>query len=248
MFLHLNVFPDLLELEVYLADLADITILFVESPGSIAELGAFAASDVLRPKTLAVLNKHYGLSQTFISDGPVAKIKNENDQFVHYYEWNPEKLNSPATKTEFRDMAQYLTAFLVKRDRSHTKEQIFERKKQGHALLLVADLIGIAGVATTTDIANCLRELGCEFKKEQLDRYFSLLESMSFIRRVLHANQVFYIPGVMKPFIRYTYRSGVALKDQKRIKTAIRGALDPMRKKILAKSIRKPIKKGTGNG
>ncbi|HEV3332635.1 MAG TPA: retron St85 family effector protein [Bryobacteraceae bacterium] len=66
-----NEFPDLLELENYLADLADITVLFVESPGSIAELGAFAASDVLRPKTLAVLNASHSSDRSFITDGPV---------------------------------------------------------------------------------------------------------------------------------------------------------------------------------
>src|SRR5579871_634344 len=38
-----DIFEDLLELEVILADCSDLTLLFVESPGSIAELGAFAA-------------------------------------------------------------------------------------------------------------------------------------------------------------------------------------------------------------
>ena len=247
-FRHLSVFPDLLELENYLADLADITILFVESPGSIAELGAFAASDVLRPKTLAVLNKYYDLTETFIADGPVKKIKNDNGQFVHYYEWNPEKLNTVVTKTEFKDMAGGLTTFLVDRDKSHAKEQLFVKSKHGHALLLVADLIAMEGVATTTDISNCLKEIGCDFGKEQLDRYFSLLESLSFIKRVLRGNQVFYTPGVMKSFIRYAYQPGALLKDQKRIKTAVRESLDPTRKKILAKSLRRSANKDAGNG
>ncbi len=144
-----NEFPDLLELENYLADLSDITVLFVESPGSIAELGAFAASDVLRPKTLAVLNLRYGAERNFISDGPVKKIKNENNELVYYWEWNPEKLGSSATEREFSDMAKELTAFLEKRGGSHPKEQIFNKGNHGHALLMIADLIGIAGVATS---------------------------------------------------------------------------------------------------
>src|SRR5258708_3632965 len=93
-----GVFPDLLELENYLADLADITVLFVESPGSIAELGAFAASDSLRPKTLAVLNNFYGPERSFIAEGPVQKMKNESSDLVHYYNWDPRRLNAPATK------------------------------------------------------------------------------------------------------------------------------------------------------
>ena len=51
-------FTDLLEVESYLADLAElIIILFVESPGSIAELGAFSALVTVQPKVLAVVNK-----------------------------------------------------------------------------------------------------------------------------------------------------------------------------------------------
>jgi hypothetical protein len=54
-----DTFGDLLELEEYLADVSDLIVIFVESPGSIAELGAFAGSEALRPRTLAVLNSTY---------------------------------------------------------------------------------------------------------------------------------------------------------------------------------------------
>ena len=240
-----DVFPDLLELENYLADLADITILFVESAGSIAELGAFAALEAVRSKALAVLNSHYDRERTFISDGPVQKLKDENKELVHYYRWNPAKLNSPATIREFKDMSEHLTDFLVRRQKSHTKEQTFNKRKHGHVLLMAADLIRIAGVATKTDIADCFKELGCEFNHEQLERYLSLLESMSFIRRELRGTQAFYVADEAKPFIRYAYLPDAPFTDQQRIKSAIRVALEPMRKKILANSM---VKKGTANG
>lgn len=247
-FFRSTAFPDLLELENYLADLADITVLFVESPGSIAELGAFAASDVLRPKTLAVLNKHYDLTKTFIAEGPVQKIKNEDSDLIHYYEWDPFKLNTPAPKKEFSDLADGITSFLKERDKLRTKEQSFNIQKHGHALLLVADLIAMAGVVINSEIAGSLKEIGCEYSKEQLDRYFSLLESMALIKRVLRSNQAFYITCLDKPFLHYAYKPGVALRDEKRIKAVLRSGLDPMRKKILAQSLRKPIKKEMDNG
>jgi len=241
-----DVFPDLLELENYLAGLADITVLFVESPGSIAELGAFAASDALRPKMLAVLNTFHDSEKTFISDGPVQKIKNEDKQLVHYYRWNPKQLSSSATEKEFRDMAKDLTAFLVERDKSHPNKQSFDKEKPGHVLLLVADLIGIPGVATSTEVTDCLKELGCKADHETRDRYLSLLESMSFIQRARRSNQEFYISVPSKHFIQYAYQTG-ALNDSKRIKTGMREALEPIRKKILTPFLHQPPKKGTPN-
>jgi hypothetical protein len=195
-----------------------------------------------------VLNNHYDQRHTFISDGPVQKIKTANGQFVHYYDWDPRKLNSRATIKEFREMADGLTKFLVSRDSLHAKEQSFDNKKHGHVLLMVADLIGIAGVATTTDIGNCLRVLGCDSQYAELERYVSLLESMSFVTRAFRSNQTFYVSPIAKSFIRYAYEPGALLRDQKRIKTAIRAALDPVRRSVLLKSVRKPLKKGIGNG
>jgi hypothetical protein len=243
-----DVFPDLLELENYLADLADITILFVESPGSIAELGAFAASDVLRPKTLAVLNNYYDQRKTFISDGPVQKIRNENSQFVHNYDWNPRQLNSNPTKREFKEMADSLTKFLVNRDRLHAKEQSFDKTKSGHVLLMVADLIGMAGVATTVDIAHCLKELGCDAQYSLVDRYVSLLESMTLITRTLRSNQAFYVSATPKSFIRYAYQPNAPLKDPQRVRATIRASLESIRRSVLSKSMKKLPKKGMGNG
>jgi hypothetical protein len=241
-----EVFPDLLELEKYLADLADITVLFVESPGSIAELGAFAVSDALRPKTLAVLNTCYDDDRTFISDGPVKKIKKENEKLVRYYPWNPKDLNSSATQREFRDMAKDLTDFLEARDKSHPKEQSFKKDSHGHSLLMIGDLVRIAGVVTKTDISDCLRELGCQ--EVQVDRYLSLLESMSFIKHVLYSDQAFYVVGSLsESFIRPAYQADAPLTDLTRIKTAIRSSLDPTRRRVLERSLRKPPKKGASH-
>ena len=69
-----------------------MTVLFVESPGSIAELGAFAASDTLSPKLLAVLNTYYDSEQSFIADGPIQKIRNDKEEFVQCYYWDPKQL------------------------------------------------------------------------------------------------------------------------------------------------------------
>jgi len=68
---------------------------------------------------------------------------------------------------------------------------------------------------------------------------------MSYIKRAFRSNQKFYVSSLAKPFIRYAYKSSAVLKDQKRIKTSIRGALDPVPRKILAQSLSKPPKKGT---
>lgn len=234
-----DAFPDLLELENYLAHLADLTLLFVESPGSIAELGAFSASDQLRPKTLAVLNTSYGSDRSFIADGPVRRIKNGNSDLVHYYTWDPKKLSSPTARSEFKAIVKDLVAFLKSRDGHETREVAFDRDEPGHTLLLVSDLARIAGAVTRTDIATCLKSLGCERACDGLDRHISILQSVGFITKHLRSNQAFFVRRAADVFVKYAYRPDASQRNIARIQVLIRQSLDPMRKAILRKALAK---------
>jgi hypothetical protein len=232
-------FRDLLELENYLAYLAAVTVLFVESPGSIAELGAFAASEELRPKTLAVLNTKYGVDRSFIADGPVLKISNENEKHVLYYTWDPTQPDSLDTKKEFGEMAQALTLFLEQEAAEREKQLSFDSKQTDHTLLLVADLIRIAGVVSKADLTACLKALDCDPAQKALDRLLSILQSVDFVAERRRSNQTFYVRDSSMAFIRYAYREDARLKDAQRIQTAVRQSLEPIKKAVLRKFLAK---------
>jgi hypothetical protein len=65
----------LLKLENILADSVDSIVLFPESPGSFAELGAFSNNEKLAPKMVVVSNKKYQTNKSFINYGPYRLIK-----------------------------------------------------------------------------------------------------------------------------------------------------------------------------
>ena len=69
---------DLLTMEEQLADYADCILLVLESPGAIAELGAFALSDKLVKSMLVVVDKVHITTESFITRGPLAKIARES--------------------------------------------------------------------------------------------------------------------------------------------------------------------------
>ncbi len=73
---------DLLTLENMLAESAHAIIIIVESPGSIAELGAFVNSEVLLPKLIAVVDKKHRNDKSFIMLGPVAQLRNARREAV----------------------------------------------------------------------------------------------------------------------------------------------------------------------
>jgi hypothetical protein len=231
-------FSDLLELENYLANLAAVIVLFVESPGSIAELGAFAASPPLLPKTLAVLNETLGFEKSFIADGPVLRIRNLNYKHVKYYPWNPEKLDSARAKRKFREVVRDLTALIEQEDTDREKQLTFNPEETSHTLLLVADLIRIVGVASQSDIADYLIALNCESARSALDRHLSILRSVGFIVERRRASQTLFAFNVsLTAFVRYAYRKDATLKDGQRIKSLLRQSLDPIKRALLGELI-----------
>lgn len=69
---------DLLSLEALLADSVDAIVLIPESPGSFAELGAFANDEKLRKKLICVIDKKYKKDKSFINQGPLKLVKKQN--------------------------------------------------------------------------------------------------------------------------------------------------------------------------
>jgi hypothetical protein len=76
-----------LQLEADLAALADMVVIVVESPGTFAELGAFALSDDLRKKLLPILEIKHRHKDSFLETGPVRWI--DEDSFFRPAIWAP---------------------------------------------------------------------------------------------------------------------------------------------------------------
>lgn len=79
---------DLLSLEGLLADSVDAIVLIPESPGSYAELGAFANDEKLRAKLICIIDKQYKKNKSFINQGPLKLVKKANPSGIVYIDPN----------------------------------------------------------------------------------------------------------------------------------------------------------------
>lgn len=75
---------DLLTFEEFLAEVSDSIILFVESPGSFCELGAFAyAEKLFAEKLIIVIDKKFEGDKSFIITGPTAKAQKDGAKIIY---------------------------------------------------------------------------------------------------------------------------------------------------------------------
>lgn len=79
---------DLLSLENLLADSVDAVVIIPESPGSYAELGAFANNEKLRNKLICVIDAKFKKNKSFINQGPLKLVRNANKHGIVYIDPN----------------------------------------------------------------------------------------------------------------------------------------------------------------
>ena len=231
-----NTFADLLEVENHIAYLSSATVLFVESAGSIAEFGAFAASDNLRRKTVAILNDLHG-QQSFIWNGLVRILQNENENHVLRYRWDPDDLTSKATLKEFGAIARNLVSLIGERDASQPEQVQFKREEVSHIPLLIADLVWFLGVALRADIINCFDVLGIDEPIHTVNRYLRIMESVDLVKQDHHHKYTFYVSRQRQPFLRYSYKTDARHLDNPSVLIAVRQSLESWRRSVLAKNL-----------
>ncbi|MFZ0870565.1 MAG: retron St85 family effector protein, partial [Rhodanobacter sp.] len=81
-------YNDLVTFEEHLAGLSDVIVLVVESPGAIAELGAFSISPAIADRLLVLVAEIHYEEESFIKLGPLKRLENKNSDAVLVYDWH----------------------------------------------------------------------------------------------------------------------------------------------------------------
>lgn len=89
---------DLLTLENLLALSVNSIVIPLESPGTFAELGAFANHKILKDKLIIITKQKYRMTRSFINDGPIAKIKDSETSKVLYFDLTDSNIDQIAYK------------------------------------------------------------------------------------------------------------------------------------------------------
>ncbi len=104
---------DLQTLEARFACDVDFTLLILESPGSIAELGAFTQLPGIRERLIVLLSGRFYRAESYISRGPLSLLTRLNPNSVIYFdkEKESEMLDRVRYPLTFFKYAQYLNGF-----------------------------------------------------------------------------------------------------------------------------------------
>lgn len=229
--------PDLLELEEHLATLCHCILIFVESPGAIAELGAFALDRDLAALVLPVVGVEHRHDKSFIIDGPIRKL-NQVSNF------------RPAV---FADFPSILTSAPTIRDRLSKgiprrpdgldlrNYQTNSRFRHRDRLFLLADIISLFAPIRFDELLEVLAVLyGAQSFQPHIELH--LLRTLGLIKQISQTpsssgiTQHYYVRADRDPRTFLLYRSLNPAKLRARVICAYRKKNDG-RLKLLADEI-----------
>ena len=208
-------YQDLLCFERDLAELSSLTVLFSESPGSIAELGSFAVLKTIQERLLVVMHQEDAHIESFIWRGPVLFLKNlaksnGKEDPITIYNWQKTKDDNGYFQTgdfaDAVDLAETIEAIIS----NQPKTASFSKKQLGHIMLLIICFLKIVRLATLEEIAFMLKGFGIEQDSKAVKQHISLLKSLRLLVLKPYRNYDFYIAAPQSDWLSWGYHTKTA--------------------------------------
>jgi hypothetical protein len=174
-----------LKMEEIVAALSDAVVIFVESPGTFAELGAFSMVPDLRSKMLVVLESRFEFAESFINTGPVRLIV---DASVFK---GPECARFPISAAIAAQLVGVLGEGIQTQGRPRDLKSIVPfRSRLKDLLLFLCDLVYMLGPCTEKQLLVAMERAKPEVRENEDDPTFrirtllAIAEALNFVQKV----------------------------------------------------------------
>lgn len=179
-------YQNLVDFERDAGALSGAILLFSESEGSLAELGAFCMDDVLSERLLVVIRRSHFNADSFIKHGPLLKLTGQHSsESVCVIE--------SETPAAFYEEAAIVADALQAKVDDHPKKEAFDSTNTRDRLLLIADLIELFGAVTETETLNLLDFMGVKIDRAGFRRLTGQLKLFQLIEEGQQYTQKYLI-------------------------------------------------------
>lgn len=180
-FAHQLVERNLQKFEEFLASTADCVLIFVESPGSFAETGLFAAFETTIGKTFIVNTKERARSNSFLNTGPIKLIR-KGSAFDTVFELAEKSVTSSEAAEIVKRILSTCTKFknaLVFHPPAKQFGGLNIRLQMGCAYLVVSLMRAVSAELLTRVLRKHFREV----EEERIGMLLSLLTGVDLLSR-----------------------------------------------------------------
>jgi len=237
-------YTGLLSFESDIAQVVGLIVLFVESAGSLAELGAFAASRTIAPSLLAILDDFYYAQSSFVRNGPVKHLEiHQGEESILVLERDEIGISATGDIANI-NAVKFEASIKPAIERRLRRRSAFEKlnvESNGHAILVITGLCQEYGALTVGEIRESLASFGIE--NPPLSRFIYCSELLGWIKKVRKGNIIYYVATAGEPALDFSFNSDFPTKEKVRWRADIRAAWqksDPVRMRAIREVLAPP--------
>lgn len=185
-----NTYSDLLVFEDEIANISTIVIIFLESPGSLVELGMLCNKPNFYRKLVIVAPQEETESEeSFIYLGPLEYIRKKESTSVAIYPWPSSKVSN-YDNDYLRDLCEIIKGKLYNLQKSVK----FSPDNSGHMAFLVYEIVRLCYPVLIGEIELAFEALGLNVSSSDVSRHIYLLSRLNLISHNLYSSYRYYYP------------------------------------------------------
>lgn len=217
-------YRDILTFEADVAQISELIVLFSESYGSAAELGAFAMVEEIAKRLLVVIDDGYYGDNSFIKLGPVRSLERRyGDHAVCVL--NRQDLNLTSigqlSSLNLPTFTQRMGAAVKTRSEASRDHTTFDAGRAGHVAKLIVGLIQHYGALCLDEIELFLERLAVITPRPRILELLLCAEFVGWIVKDKRGLNTFYSARPGKDALSYRFRDGIGVINKERWRAAI---------------------------
>ncbi|MDC9595857.1 retron St85 family effector protein [Xenorhabdus anantnagensis] len=182
-------YDDLLHFEHDIAKISSQVLLFLESPGSLVELGIFSSFENLYDKICVIApENHVESEDSFIFLGPLKRISSYVSNAVLIYPYDSE--NGEFDKDVWKEICEDI----FDRLKSKVKVEKFRKDDDGHLCMLILEIINICFPVQLSEIESVLSLFLIKISQKRLSQLIYLLLTLELIQKKKRSTNTYFFP------------------------------------------------------
>lgn len=217
-------YRDLLEFETDLAQITDLILLFCESEGSLAELGAFSMVDEIAKRLLVVIRDKHWSAESFVTLGPIRALEKMygSDTVFVLDDADVDMRGQSAAHVKIDVLCDRLVEPIRNRLSNAREPTTFDANRAGHVIKLVVGLIQEYGALTVEEICWLLDKLDIQRPANQIAAYMLCAKEVDWIVKKRTGHASYYVARAVSDAATIALKEGAGLRNKARRRLLIR--------------------------
>lgn len=206
-------YPDLISFEEDVARVSSIVLVISESPGALAELGAFASEPVIRPTLRVLINEEHASAESFVRYGPIKRIEDINREHIGVFPWKTHKSNGRVVKASISEHYREIVNYINERLAEVPKTLSYYTLDGSSVFYDIIWILSLLEAVPPVHLYDAVRIVHPHLTDGEIRNKIYILKTVKWLDTFSYSGKDYhYLPENRDPYI-YSFLTGQRVRD-----------------------------------